>query len=81
MFGLNSKKIQDFNAAFMEYGVQKKQFHQFYRRVTSSPGEEESKIAALGQSSSSLMLPEAFLSLRCVSELDFISFAKYWSDF
>ena len=27
LFGLNSTQILDFNSAFMQYGVQKKQFH------------------------------------------------------
>ena len=79
LFGMDSCKIRDFNAAFMEYGVQKKQYHRFYRRITTSGMEEESKESS-GQSAT-VPLPEAFLSLRCVSELDFISFAKYWSDF
>ena len=59
----------------MEFGVQKKQYHQFYRQITgpvTTDDEEELKKRPL---------PEAFLSLSGVSELDFISFARYWSDF
>lgn len=80
LYGLDSCKISDFNDAFMEYGVQKKQFHQFYRRVTLQEGTycglEESK-----EYMSTCTLPENFISLKCVSELDFVSFAKFWSDF
>lgn len=43
LFGLDSDQIRDFNAAFMEFGVHKKQFHDFYRRVSFKDEAEEQK--------------------------------------
>ena len=43
LFGLDSDQIRDFNAAFMEFGVHKKQFHDFYRQVSFKDEAEEQK--------------------------------------
>jgi len=61
IFGLTSAQIFDFTTAFMEFGVQKKQFHRLYLRVSQ--------------------MTDRLLSLRLLSELDFVNFARYWSEF
>lgn len=73
LFGLNSDNIRDFNGAFMEFGVRRRQYHEFYRRVST----DFSSCSDSGGAS----LPEKFFSLRLVQECDFINFSKYWSDF
>lgn len=57
----------------MEFGVQKKQFHDFYSKILATADSNTQKNNA--------SMPEKYLSLRLVSEFDFVNFAQYWSDF
>ena len=66
LFGLNSRQIIEFSSAFMEFGIQKRQLHLLQHKLSTCWDGEAS---------------DRFIGLSMASELDFVSFARYWCDF
>ena len=71
LFGMNSDQLDDFNTAFMMFGVRERQFGQFYKRIMEAINTDDGRIP----------LPDELLSLGFVDKQSFIKYTGFYFEF
>ena len=71
LFGMSSDQLQDFNHAFMMFGVRERQFGQFYKKIMEIINTEDNQMP----------LPDELLSLSFVDKQSFIKYTGFYFEF